>query len=116
MIVSLDRSVFRQAPRRFLVWAAFFVDLDRSAGERLAAAERVASNKGPRGRLGSVQFWSQDGPNPTSLDHFVGAGKQRRWDREAERLRGFALDYQLELQALSDREVNRLGALRIFLE
>src|SRR5215469_4816680 len=46
-----------------------------------------------------------------TLSNLVGAGKQRRWDREAERLRGSCVDYQLELEALLDREVSRLGVL-----
>ena len=49
--------------------------------------------------------------NYPRFDHLVGAGKQRRWDREAERLRGSCVDYQLELEALLDKEVSRLGVL-----
>src|SRR5262249_34404337 len=46
-----------------------------------------------------------------SLDHLVGASEQRRRHFEAERSRGLAIDRQLELGRLLDRQVGRFGAL-----
>src|SRR5436189_2369969 len=40
-----------------------------------------------------------------SLDHLVGAGEQRRRDFEAERLRGFKIEHQLELDRGLDRKL-----------
>src|SRR6476659_3947973 len=50
-------------------------------------------------------------PAPTdSFDHLVGAGKQRRWDFEAQRPRGLEVDDQLELSWLHDRQIAGLLA------
>jgi hypothetical protein len=43
------------------------------------------------------------------FDHLVGAGEQRRWHVEAERLGGFQIDDQFEPCRLHDREVGGLG-------
>jgi hypothetical protein len=47
---------------------------------------------------------------PVSLDDLVGAGEDRRRDRQPERLRGVEIDDQLEGGRLLDRQVGRLGA------
>jgi hypothetical protein len=39
------------------------------------------------------------------------AGENRLRDRQAERLSGLEIDYQLEFGRLLDRQVGRLGAL-----
>src|SRR4051794_39203011 len=44
------------------------------------------------------------------FDHLVGAGEQRRWHREPERLSGREIYDQLELGRLLDREVGGLRA------
>src|SRR6266436_252331 len=46
-----------------------------------------------------------------SLDHLIRPPQQRRWDRQAEGLRGLEVDDQLELRRLLDWEVGRLGSL-----
>ena len=43
------------------------------------------------------------------FDDLVGAGEDRWRDRQAERLRGFQVDDQLELNRLLHRQVGRLG-------
>jgi hypothetical protein len=48
--------------------------------------------------------------NIVLLDHLVGAGQQRGWDGEAERLDRFHIDDQFELCRLLYREISRLGA------
>src|SRR5258706_1082270 len=48
---------------------------------------------------------------PGSFDDLVGAGEDRWWDRQAERLRGLEIDDQLEPGRLLDRKVGWLGAL-----
>ena len=45
-----------------------------------------------------------------SFDHLVGAGEQRRWHFEAERLRGFEIDDEFELGGLHHRQIGRCGA------
>src|SRR5262245_27149625 len=55
-------------------------------------------------------FWHPDavrGPSTPSFDDLVGAGEELGWDFESERLRGFEVDYQLELSRLYDRHVDR---------
>jgi hypothetical protein len=42
-----------------------------------------------------------------SLDYLISSGQQRFRDGEAERLGGFEVDQQLELDRLDDREVGR---------
>ena len=45
-----------------------------------------------------------------SLDHLVGTLQKRLRDREAERLRDFQVDHQLEPSRLLDEQVGGLGA------
>src|SRR5262245_17397008 len=45
------------------------------------------------------------------FDHLVGAGEQRRWHVQAERLGGAQVDHQLELGRLQDRQLAGLCAL-----
>ena len=49
--------------------------------------------------------------NDRSLDHFVGAGEQRRWHDDAKRLCGLQIDHQLELGRLLDRQLGRVRTL-----
>jgi hypothetical protein len=46
-----------------------------------------------------------------SFDHLIGAGEQRRGDFEAQRLRGIAVDYQLEFGRLLNRQVGGSPAM-----
>ena len=41
--------------------------------------------------------------NTPLFDDLVGAGEQRQWDSEAERLGGFHVDDQLDFRCLLDR-------------
>src|ERR1700676_1232525 len=52
---------------------------------------------------------SQRCQQATSFDHVIGAGEQRRWHAEAERLRSLEIDNQVKLGRLFDRNVARLG-------
>src|SRR5262252_4016342 len=57
--------------------------------------------------------WHSDaarGPSTPSFDHLVGAGEQHRRDFEAQRLGGFEINDQLELDRLQDGQVDWLGA------
>src|SRR5512144_3014119 len=47
----------------------------------------------------------------TLLDDLVRSQQQRLWDREAERLRGLEVDYQLELGRLLDGQLGGPGTL-----
>src|SRR5437667_3662608 len=49
-----------------------------------------------------------------SFDYLVGAGEQRKWDGETERLCGLEVYNQLDLRRLHDRQVGRLLALKYF--
>src|SRR3984957_15608700 len=46
------------------------------------------------------------------FDHIIRAGKQRRWNGEAERLCSPEVDNQLKLGGLFDRKVGGLGTLQ----
>src|SRR5436190_11083761 len=50
-------------------------------------------------------------PPFTSFDHLVGAAEQRQRDREAERLGGLEVDYQLDFRCLLHWQVGWLLAL-----
>ena len=39
-------------------------------------------------------------PQHPSLNQFIGAGEDQGWDRQAERLRGLEVDYEVELDRL----------------
>ena len=45
-----------------------------------------------------------------SFDHLVGAGEQRCWYVQAERLGGLEIDHQLELGGSLDRQFAGVGA------
>ena len=45
-----------------------------------------------------------------SFDHLVGAGKQRRWDVDAERLGGLEINHQFEFGRQLDRQIGRFLA------
>ena len=45
------------------------------------------------------------------LDDLIGAGEQRSWDREPQRLRRLEIDHQLELGWCLHRQVGRFLAL-----
>ena len=59
-----------------------------------------------------------DGCGPAAVtplfDDLVGAGEDRRWDRQTERVSGFAVDDQLEICRLHDGQIGRLGAVKDF--
>ena len=46
------------------------------------------------------------------FDHLVGAGKQRRWDFNADRPRGLQIDHQLVLGWRLHRQIGRLLTLK----
>ena len=59
----------------------------------------------------SVSPWGHQKSRASSLlDHLIGPLEEQRGDRQAERLRGFQIDYQLELGGLLHRELSRPGA------
>src|SRR5262249_12134051 len=47
-----------------------------------------------------------------SLNQLVGAGEELRWDSNAKRLGGVAIDDQLETSWLLDRQIGGLGAFK----
>src|SRR5215472_5914940 len=50
--------------------------------------------------------------NYLSFDHLVSTGEKRGWHSEAQRLRGFDVDNQLEAASLYDRQIPRPGTLQ----
>jgi hypothetical protein len=54
--------------------------------------------------------------NPTSLDNFIGAGKQHRWHGESERFGGLQVDDQLEFGRLLHWKIGRLGAFEYLVD
>ena len=46
------------------------------------------------------------------FDHLVGGGKQRLWDTETERVRGFAIDDEFILGRLLHRKIGRPSAFK----
>jgi hypothetical protein len=67
--------------------------------------------KGPRSRA-VEQVMNPAASRSRSLDDLVGAGEQRRWHLDAERLRGLEIDYQLEPSGLLDGEFGGLSAFK----
>ena len=53
-------------------------------------------------------------PPDGSFNDIVGAGEDRRRDREAERVGGLEIDDELEFGRLLDRQIGRFGALEDF--
>jgi hypothetical protein len=47
------------------------------------------------------------------VDHLVGAGEQRLWHDQAERLRRFEIDHQLELGRPLDRQIGRVDVVGV---
>jgi hypothetical protein len=69
---------------------------DRRAARSVGRRELPCSTRaGPAWTLGGNRF-----PRNSLLDQLVGAGEQRWWDCEAERLRAHQIDNQLNLGGL----------------
>src|SRR4051794_6848314 len=51
-------------------------------------------------------------PPSSSFDHLVGAGEERRWNREAECFGGLQVDEKLEPDCLLDWQIGRPRALQ----
>ena len=56
-------------------------------------------------------LWANSGHWARLLNHFVGAGKQRRRRCEAERFGGLKVDHQIEFDWALHRQIGRLFAL-----
>src|SRR5262249_23255746 len=72
-----------------------------TTAKRVGSAKRLRSAK-------DLPFSSSRvgrGPVRNSLDHLVGAAKQRQWHSKTERFRGLEVDVQLDLRGLLDRQV-----------
>src|SRR5262245_44579035 len=65
-------------------------------------------SRGPRSAKSGFTHRSKT----ASLNHLVGAGKQRRWNFEAKRPRGRKVDHEFELARLDNWQIGRLGALQ----
>ena len=88
--------------------------------ERRIGAVRNISALPPRADVGAdivepsvsaITCREQSQQTASLFDHLVGAGEQRWWNLEAERLRGLEIDEQLEPCRLLYRNFTRLGPL-----
>src|SRR5262249_34042196 len=71
--------------------------MDRSAPKRHARLSAARQRPRPDAENFGGEVSSEPPSRLTSLDHLVGAGEQRCWHIQAERLRGLEVDGQLEL-------------------
>jgi hypothetical protein len=86
--------------------------LDRTALPVGEAVDLVARYRMVLGLLGDVPLLLAVCREATSVsfDHLIGAGEQRGWNGETERLRRLEVDDELEFGGLLDGQVRGLGA------